>query len=405
MSSETSRQLTSGKFRPGQKRKIRERVRRWPLFFWITPFWTILRLTSMRNALLSETDKSVLAQKESVDEASLNKIASIESIQKLIDINVASILNSFLVFLFVAVAIIAVYLSFPVSTTMVKMDVKVTSLEWDNIIEENSSAKRFNFSLPTTAVQNIFIDSSNFGSSRFGVNGYTELRLDSVEGLEFQNLSYPTNSRTRIQVDDNLGMNLSVYSLGDTLTKSLFTFDLTFLQANLYLPNSENSIHIGSSDINVPPQQASVSKDLRSGKVYILNFLTPAYWKWPTGLQATNISFAEKDARDDEPVSSIISGKVNMLETSDTAISLNERDILKTRFVNPVDVFISGDSSGIFVHLEGEVDALEFGPKILAEKNDRMPSRIKYISEKKPYAWVAVATLISLITLIKVRDR
>lgn len=319
-------------------------------------------------------------------------------IEKLINYNITAILNRVLfIFFFVILPPYAVYLFKPPPSTLVRIDLKVKSLTW--YMSAANITDKFEIGSQQNGV--LEISNSNLNSSNFGVSGFRNIVIDYKKSINIKNIKFPTNAKIYLSQNEANGIILNVSS--ETLNNdSLFTYEIIFSEGKIYDSQTGELKKDTSGNI----LSAIVERNINTIENPPIEISNIAPWAWKGGILTKKIDWENENINSDK-TSSILYGKINMLETNDTAIILNERDVLKTEFIDSVELFLQGDSSGVYVHLEGEVSNINAGPKKLVEKEkgNLMPMRIKLISDKQSYLWIVATILISIITIIKIRGK
>jgi len=284
----------------------------------------------------------------------------------------------------------------PMRKTKIRVEVKVTGLEM--VIEGMSVYQdKFNFYLPSADSQVFVVQDAAFRNSAWNKDAYMPLNcypLDRASTLTMNRLHFEQGMAVRLVKEDPHSLQLAV---SQTLPgrSGRCTFDV-HLQ-NWGIDNRLTKKRDTCGEGHDAPNNFQLSRTLDSGRIFNTTFYGTLPWKWPPTLYVRSLSFSDNNSTRAVPVSSILSGKINLLQTNDSAHVLFERDVLKLALIRPAEVFLQGDSTGITVRFEGEVSSILAGPRIMEDENDRMPTRIQTMNDKAPYIFTICSLVASFL--------
>ena len=289
----------------------------------------------------------------------------------------------------------------PQKVTRVSLDVTVSSVEWQAVGESGKNPDRYGFVWATNDSVALYFppaDIDNTGDSLDAAN-LLLLPVRPFSPVQVQGLVFPNRANVRFSVPDSTRLQVAVSAAhtGDTAT---LRWRVDVRQRAYYKLSDGRLDTIGSPSPDRPPHPlGGFAKSLAGGDEYLFEFIQPHPWKGPNRVLASSLIFNEPNVLKTEAISSILNGKVKLLEvdTSDATIVLAERDVLEVEFADTVEIFLRSVPAGIALHADGLASKLVCGPRIMEEQNNRMPSVISTYYRAIPHLVPVVCALLPLL--------
>jgi hypothetical protein len=301
--------------------------------------------------------------------------------------------------LLVAMLILFCYLLQRESSTNIELNLKVSSLGWRVVNAPVNKNKLEDFRIDCDFSNAIYLDKVQFTSGILtdSIPGsYAIAATGSDKNLQFSSISFPTGCSIMMEMlPGNVLKLLQQPVSSDTLA---WNATIGFSQASIYNYEGNNLRHINSKENKI-----SVERKYFQGQQFNILFDKPAAWKWPSQLYVTDLVFSESNNTGPNDESSVLSGQITLLNTTSPPIELKEKDILRVRFIDSVELFLAGDSSGITVRVMGRAKQIYAGPRVMGDDNNRMPLRIEVLNDKGSYVWTVLSTLIGILAFIPLK--
>jgi hypothetical protein len=147
-------------------------------------------------------------------------------------------------------------------------------------------------------------------------------------------------------------------------------------------------------------------KKLKRGPLYALPKQGIRKWRPQRPIRVSDLTFNTAPGLP-QSISSIISGKVSLLDIKDrdSVIVLNEGDRLRVNFKEPVDIYLSAEPGYVRIRTQGVATKLECGPEALGPNINRMPRVLKKITDESPYLLTLIGIVVPLLIAMLIRQK
>lgn len=287
------------------------------------------------------------------------------------------------------------------TTTKVSIDVLVSSLTWQDAEPPGTDPEWVGLELAARSHGPFALPAATVTSHRVPPNQPLVLQpLPPFRPVRVHLLALPAQADMQLTQADTTRLQLVVSPTQPPDSAALLSWRVELGGCQYLNPATLRPQPLcAATTSDGPPCVLTMQRDLRSGQSYTFEFVQAGSWKAPARLVATALRFAEANVRQTTAISSVLSGRVKLLETSDAPLELAERDVLDVQFEQPVELYLKGTPAGIQVHLDGEANRLLCGPRIMGEANNQLPRRLKSLYDKAPYLSVLATLLLSLLAI------